>query len=114
MNNDVTMNAQIHKVELLIEDHKLRFNLWATLESGIRTNLCGIKFYDDCEYQPKFATFLHDLMNVVDVQDFSQLQGKYIRVKTTPRGLVIIGNILTNCWMMPTKYINKEGMRDEF
>lgn len=125
----VIINAQITDAYFGFGDHDvnsgiLRFGLTLDLQSGFGWSGCFV----DCaldEYDKNLKKrvpiaggleCLAEIMRVVDVNDWEDLRGKYIRVvdEGTTRRTRIIGNILKEEWVDIDSFLGlNEGGKDD-
>jgi len=110
-------NARITKADLSMADHGC-FTLALTLEGSgwcvvfggyaIGTGYLGAKKF---EGSPKGIEEIMRIMDVVGVEKFSQLEGKYVRVDVSDGwGATItkIGNIIEDKWFNYKEFYKKE------
>lgn len=95
---DKTMNAQIKKVFLGIEEHGIfTFGLDLELETGFCKGYGGYSLEG-----PNCWKYLKKIIETVGVTDWKELEGKYIRVKyqndDATKRINRIGHIIKERW----------------
>lgn len=109
-------NALITSVDLSMADHGvlcLEMGLdgggWGCVFGGhvIGKGYLGAKKF---EGSPKGIEYIMEIMNVVGVERFNDMKGKYIRVATEGWGstVKIIGNIIEDKWFDVTLFFQDE------
>ena len=111
-------NAKITKVDLSMADHGV-FCLEMSIDSGgwgcvfgghvIGKGYLGAKKFEGF---PSGIEYIMEIMNVVGVERFNDMKGKYIRVATEGWGstVKIIGNIIEDKWFDVTTFFqDKKG-----
>lgn len=109
-------NAEIINVDLSMQDHGcfvlnlvLKGSCWSVVYGGycIGNGFLGA---DKFEGSPKGIEYLMRIMDVVGVETFNDMVGKYVRVATKGWGdsVKIIGNILKDHWFDAEEFF-KEG-----
>ena len=58
------------------------------------------------------AFFIHRVMKIADVEDWSKLSGKTIRVRASHAGVHAIGHIIKNDWFTPSEDLKKGVFND--
>ena len=116
MNNQEIKNAQITKTQLGREDHGIMtFMFFVKISDGTS---CGIGGYclDEYDASTKTRVFraesmeaVSKILDVVGVDSWEQLPGKYIRVKDQGWGSTIdeIGNLMENKWFNLREFFSK-------
>lgn len=106
------LNAKITNVDLSMADHGcITLNMpiegsgWACCYGGICLGH-GCLGADSFDCSPKSMEYIMRIMDVVGVERFSDLKGKYIRVATKSWGdtLKLIGNIIDDKWFDPESF----------
>jgi hypothetical protein len=102
-------NAIIEKATITNDDHGL-LSAWLFLDyGGSGQGFGGYALYlpkdwKHSKYQPNFAGhFIWRVMEIADVNEWSKLAGKTIRVKADFGKVEAIGHIVRNDWFDPTK-----------
>ena len=110
------VNAQITNTFLGIDDHRvMTFYIYIRLQGGS----CGIGGYSLQEYneQQEKITYsdkgldaIKQILDVVGVDSWEELKGKYIRVKDNGWGESIdeIGNLIENKWFNLRKFFQEK------
>lgn len=113
-------NAKITSVDLSMADHCV-----LCLEMGLEGGGWGCVFgghvigkgylgADKFEGFSSGIEYLMEIMNVVGVERFNNMKGKYIRVATNGLGssVKIIGNIIENKWFDVECFFKEKGEED--
>lgn len=109
-------NAKIEDVDLSMQDHgcltlkmTIRGRGWGCCYGGYNLGH-GYLGAKDFKGSAKGIEYIMRIMDVVGVDEFSALKGKYIRVATKGWGetLKIIGNIVQDKWFDPEQFFNHE------
>lgn len=112
----IIMNAEITNVDLSMQDHGcfvltlvLRGSGWGVVYGGYCIGK-GFLGADEFEGSAKGLEYLMRIMDVVGVETFNDMVGKYVRVATKGWGnsVKIIGNILKDHWFDAEEFF-KEG-----
>ena len=120
MNESKISNARITNVSLTMEDHGC-----LTYYLVIENNCCGCSYGGIClghgylgakEFNAsgKGLEAMMRIMNVVGVERWEDLKGKYIRFVDNGLGSTIetIGNIIEDKWFNQREFFSKEGKSD--
>lgn len=97
-------NAKITDAEILIEDHGF-LTAYITLDyGGSGQGFGGYTLHSENQSgEPNFAGhFLRRTLEIVGVQNWSDLTGKCIRVMSRHNGVKAIGHILEDRWFDPS------------
>lgn len=106
-----TRNARITKTQLGTEDHGI-FTFWLYTESGgTGQGVGGYAIgFPDCDREDKWPVSLeliHKILQIVGVDSWEDLSGKYIRVKADWEKVYAIGNILEDRWLNFGEYFSE-------
>ena len=107
------VNARIESTNLGVEDHGI-LTVFIYLDYGGTSQGFGGHFLDDYDEKTNKRTaskacglFVKKVLEVVGVENWEDLPGKFVRVKCEHSKIHEIGNIIEDKWFNPSKELEK-------
>ena len=107
-------NAQIISVDLSMEDHGIITLYMDLIADGFGViyggHILGKGYLGAKEFtsSPKAMAYIMHIMDIVNVRNFNDLKGKYLRIATRDFDRTkIIGNIIEDRWFNPEEFFKE-------